>query len=108
MSLDSNKLQKARNIKRQLEVWTLEFDTKKLFICLVNNSMKLFFNIFNLTYETNYTLNDISRICLRIICERQKWKYEGCECESCLLTSDCVTPWIIQSMEFSRPEYWSG
>ena len=19
-----------------------------------------------------------------------------------------VTPWIIQSMEFSRPEYWSG
>ena len=21
---------------------------------------------------------------------------------------DFVTPWIIQSMEFSRPEYWSG
>ena len=20
----------------------------------------------------------------------------------------CATPWIIQSMEFSRPEYWSG
>ena len=19
-----------------------------------------------------------------------------------------VTPWVIQSMEFSRPEYWSG
>ena len=35
MGLDSNKLQKARNIKRQLEVWTLEFDTKELFIWLI-------------------------------------------------------------------------
>ena len=22
--------------------------------------------------------------------------------------SDSATPWIIESMEFSRPEYWSG
>ena len=55
MSSDSNRLQKARSINKQLEVWTLEFDTKKLFICLVSNSMKLFFNIFNITCETNYT-----------------------------------------------------
>ena len=27
---------------------------------------------------------------------------------SCSVVSDSVTPWIIQSMEFSRPEYWSG
>ena len=24
------------------------------------------------------------------------------------VVSDSVTPWTIQSMEFSRPEYWSG
>ena len=27
---------------------------------------------------------------------------------SCSVVSDSVTPWTIQSMEFSRPEYWSG
>ena len=32
------------------------------------------------------------------------------ESESCSLMSNSATPWIIhiQSMEFSRPEYWSG
>ena len=24
------------------------------------------------------------------------------------VVSDSATPWTIQSMEFSRPEYWSG
>ena len=28
--------------------------------------------------------------------------------ESSSVVSDSVIPWIIQSMEFSRPEYWSG
>ena len=28
--------------------------------------------------------------------------------ESHSVISDSVTPWTIQSMEFSRPEYWSG
>ena len=27
---------------------------------------------------------------------------------SCSVVSDSVTPWTIRSMEFSRPEYWSG
>ena len=27
---------------------------------------------------------------------------------SCSVMSDSVTPWTVQSMEFSRPEYWSG
>ena len=31
-----------------------------------------------------------------------------CESESFLVLSDSATAWIIQSMEFSRPEYWSG
>ena len=30
------------------------------------------------------------------------------ESESHSVVSDSATPWIIQSMEFSRPEYWSG
>ena len=30
------------------------------------------------------------------------------EIESCLVMSDAKIPWTIQSMEFSRPEYWSG
>ena len=30
-----------------------------------------------------------------------------CESESHLVVSDSATPWTIQSMEFSRPEYWS-
>ena len=30
------------------------------------------------------------------------------ESESCSVVSDSATPWTIQSMEFSRPEYWSG
>ena len=28
-------------------------------------------------------------------------------CENCSVMSNSVTPWTIQSMEFSRPEYWS-
>ena len=28
--------------------------------------------------------------------------------ESCSVVSNSATPWIIQFMEFSRPEYWSG
>ena len=28
--------------------------------------------------------------------------------EICSVVSDFVIPWTIQSMEFSRPEYWSG
>ena len=28
--------------------------------------------------------------------------------ESHLVVSDSVTPWALQSMEFSRPQYWSG
>jgi len=28
--------------------------------------------------------------------------------DSCSVMSDSETPWTIQSMEFSRPEYWSG
>ena len=30
------------------------------------------------------------------------------ESESCSVTFDSTTPLIIQSMKFSRPEYWSG
>ena len=30
------------------------------------------------------------------------------ESERCLVMSNSATPWTIQSMEFSRPEYWSG
>ena len=30
------------------------------------------------------------------------------ESESRSVVSDSVTPWTIQSMEFSRSEYWSG
>ena len=30
------------------------------------------------------------------------------ESERCSVVSDSATPWTIQSMEFSRPEYWSG
>ena len=30
------------------------------------------------------------------------------ESESHSVVSDSATPWTIQSMEFSRPEYWSG
>ena len=29
------------------------------------------------------------------------------ESESCSVMSNSVIPWTIQSMEFSRPEYWS-
>ena len=28
--------------------------------------------------------------------------------ESHSVVSDSVTPWTIQSTEYSRPEYWSG
>ena len=30
------------------------------------------------------------------------------ESESPSVVSDSVTPWAMQSMEFSRPQYWSG
>ena len=32
-----------------------------------------------------------------------KWKWKSLPCVLLL-----VTPWIMQSMDFSRPEYWSG
>ena len=31
-----------------------------------------------------------------------------CESGSCSVVSNSATPWTIQPMEFSRPEYWSG
>ena len=30
------------------------------------------------------------------------------ESESCSVVSNSVTPWTMQSLEFSRLEYWSG
>ena len=30
------------------------------------------------------------------------------ESKSCSVMSNSATPWTIQSMEFPRPEYWSG
>ena len=30
------------------------------------------------------------------------------ESESCSIVFNSMTPWTMQSMEFSRPEYWSG
>ena len=37
------------------------------------------------------------------------WAFSGyLESESRSVVSNSATPWIIQSMEFSRPEYWSG
>ena len=32
----------------------------------------------------------------------------GCESESCSVMSNSATSWTIESMEFSRPEYWKG
>ena len=32
----------------------------------------------------------------------------ACQSESRSVMSDSATPWAIQSMGFSRPEYWSG
>ena len=36
------------------------------------------------------------------------WGFYACESESLSLVWLFATPWSIQSMEFSRPEYWSG
>ena len=33
-------------------------------------------------------------------------QYKVSESESCSVKSDSATPWTIQSMEFSIPEYW--
>ena len=38
----------------------------------------------------------------------QKCSSYQCESESCSVVLDSATPWTIQSMKFSRPEYWSG
>ena len=52
----------------------------------------------------------------KIACKRRRgqqrmgWldRLNGHVSESHLVMSDSATPWTIQSMEFSRPEYWSG
>ena len=36
------------------------------------------------------------------------WKWKVSESESHSVMSDSATPWTVQSMEFSRPEYLSG
>ena len=36
-----------------------------------------------------------------------KKKNPICESESHSVMSDSATPWTLQPMEFSRPEYWS-
>ena len=36
-------------------------------------------------------------------CNEGKWKWKSLSCVQFF-----VTPWTIQSMEFSRPAYWSG
>ena len=38
----------------------------------------------------------------------QSFPEEKHESESCSAVSNFVTPWTIQSVKFSRPEYWSG
>ena len=38
-----------------------------------------------------------------LVCCSPKWKWKSLSCARL-----SVTPWTIQSMEFSRPEYWSG
>ena len=30
------------------------------------------------------------------------------ESEGCSVVSDSATPWTTESMEFSKPEYWSA
>ena len=35
-------------------------------------------------------------------------KSEFASCMKVKVAQSCPTPWTIQSMEFSRPEYWSG
>ena len=39
-----------------------------------------------------------------IITKAEKWKWKSLSC----IWLFFVTPWTIQSMELSRPEYWSG
>ena len=34
--------------------------------------------------------------------------FTGSESESHSVVLDSVPPWTVQSMEFSRPEYWNG
>ena len=38
----------------------------------------------------------------------QGWEISSSSSESRSVMSDSASPWTIQSMEFSRPEYWSG
>ena len=54
--------------------------------------------------------NTINLMISRIKCTADiSYYYEKCESESLLVVSDSfVIPWTIQSMEFSRPEYWSA
>ena len=50
----------------------------------------------------------VSYISIKLGSEKKKKEYFNCESKSRSVMSDFATPWIIQSMEFSRPEYWSG
>ena len=50
------------------------------------------------------------------LCRGERWLrdqdgqdyMDGSESESAQLCLTFATPWTIQSMEFSRPDYWSG
>ena len=54
------------------------------------------------------TLGTKDRTCLCTIPILHQVAIKDVDGESHSVMSDCATPWTIQSMEFSRPEYWSG
>ena len=58
-----------------------------------------------LLFYYNLIVNEVVQMCW-LLCRdsvSEKWKWKSL---SCVLLF--VTPWTIQSLEFSRPEYWSG
>ena len=66
------------------------------------------FNIFTSMYEdresTAYLSNTVVMIWqVRMISSVWKWKWKLLSCVRLF-----ETPWTIESMDFSRPEYWSG
>ena len=77
----------------------------------VLNVMDLTVSSYNLIFNNNYAWQPVHKILINLRTgspEPPHPESAWSESESHSAVSNSLTPWTTQSMDFSRPEYWSG
>ena len=93
----------------QTDTWISKGSFCLTFLSVIINFQKIhvFWSLYYIYYSYNkgspvFNLDNLNTVFTSLL-DPEKWKWKS-------LSSVWLfaTPWFIQSMEFSRPEYWSG